>query len=312
MEIRHLRAFVAVADTHSMRQASRRIAVAQSALSRTIRDLERELGVPLFLRTTHGARLTDAGERFLDGARRTLAEASAAIARARDARSGRGGPFVVGVVNPELRPAWIQAALRRYQQAMPGVPVHLEAMASIAMTEAVADRAIDVGLGYELSAGHGLAVAAVTYDALAGVCMARDHVLARRRSVSVADLEPYPFLWYDRAVHPTMFERIFAAFRQVGFAPEHVPAIGQVDANAASAFALVSSSQGWALYPTTAIPALPSTMRYVRLSDLSIPLATNLLRRAEDTTARTRTFAHILDELADDGTERRVRASVSP
>jgi len=301
VEIRHLRAFVAVADAQSVRKAAERLHVAQSALSRTIRDLERELGVALFARSPHGAQLTEGGARFMDGARRTLAEATAAIARARDARASGAGPIVIGAVNPELRPAWIQTALRQFRAAMPEVAIHLESMASIAMAEAATQRAIDVGIGYAMAPSHGITITAVTHDVMAGVIVSREHILARRHSVSIFDLEPYPFLWYDRAVHPTMFDRIFSAFRRVGFTPTLVPAIGQVDANAAAAFALVSSSSGWALYPTTALAALPSTLRYVPLSDVSIPLETDLLVRADDRSERTSVFGGIVRHLHGDG-----------
>jgi DNA-binding transcriptional LysR family regulator len=298
MEIRHLRAFIGVADAHSVRRAAQRLRVAQSALSRTIRDLERELGLPLFARSPQGVRLTRGGIRFMEGARRTLAEATAAIARARDARESTDGPLVVGVVNPELRPAWIRTALRQYRAAAPHVAVHLESMASTAMFEATVTRAIDVGIGYAmLPARSGIAIDTVTEDRMAGVIVARAHRLARRRSISIFDLERYSFLWYDRAVHPTMFDRIFAAFRQLGFTPRLVPAVGQVDANSATAFALVSSGYGWALLPTKARPAVPPTLRYLPLSDVAIPLETQLVTRSDDRSTRTRLFCRIVQGL---------------
>ena len=295
MEIRHLRAFIAVADAKSVRRAAQQLRVAQSALSRTIHDLERELGVTLFARTAHGVHLTQAGTRFMEGARRTLAEATAAIARARDARESAEGPLVVGVVNPELRPAWIRTVLGQYRKAAPKVAVHLESMASIAMVEATLVRAIDAGIGYAmLPARSGVSVETVTEDHMSGVIVAHDHPLARRAKISAIDLEPYDFMWYDRAVHPTMFDRILAAFHQVGFTPRLVPAVGQVDVSSATAFALVSSGYGWALLPTMARPALPPTLRYVALSDIAIPLETQLISRADDRSTRTRTFRRIV------------------
>jgi LysR family transcriptional regulator, benzoate and cis,cis-muconate-responsive activator of ben and cat genes len=301
LEIRHLRAFIAVADADSVRQAAGRLRVAQSALSRTIRDLEHEVGVVLFARNAQGVRITAGGTRFLEGARRTLVEASAAIARARDVRVSGAGHLVVGIVNPELRPAWVQAALQGYRKAMPDVMVHLVSMCPIAMVEAATERVIDVGIGYALAPSHGIRVTRVTDDELAGVLVAPTHRLARRRGVRTVDLEAYPFLWSDRTMHPVLFDRIFAAFRQVGFAPRHVPAIDQVSANAASAFALVSSGFGWILYPSMARPALPPTLRYLALTDVSIPLETDLLRRSDDRSERTRAFVHIVEQLAADG-----------
>jgi LysR family transcriptional regulator, benzoate and cis,cis-muconate-responsive activator of ben and cat genes len=296
MEIRHLRAFIAVADAQSIRRAAYQLHVAQSALSRTIHDLERELGLTLFTRTAHGVELTRGGHRFMDGARRTLAEATAAIARARDARESAEGPLVIGLVTLELRQQWTVSALVQYRKEMPHVLVHLESMASIAMVEAVTTGAIDAGIGYAmLLAAAGVTVDALAEDELAGVMVARRHQLARRRRISIFDLAPYDFLWYDRPAHPTVFERIFSAFQQIGFTPHFVPALGGADLDAA--IPLVSSCYGWSLLPTTSRPTLPPTLRYLPLSDIAIPLEMQLVTRSDDRSMRMRAFRHILLEL---------------
>lgn len=77
MELRHLQTLVAVAEEGSFSRAADRLRIAQSAVSRTIRDLERELGRPLFDRSTHHVELTVAGQLTLDHARATLAAAHA-------------------------------------------------------------------------------------------------------------------------------------------------------------------------------------------------------------------------------------------
>ena len=70
MELRHLRYFVAVAEMENVsRAATQRLHVAQPSLSRQIRDLEDEVGVPLLERTPRAVRLTDAGRAFLASAR---------------------------------------------------------------------------------------------------------------------------------------------------------------------------------------------------------------------------------------------------
>src|SRR5207244_1591118 len=89
MELRHLRYFVAVAEEGSFLRAGRRLRVAQPALSKQIRDLEREVGVKLFERLPRGARVTPAGEHFLRDTRNTLESAMRAVAtdRRADCRS---------------------------------------------------------------------------------------------------------------------------------------------------------------------------------------------------------------------------------
>src|SRR5256885_16878387 len=92
MELRHLRYFVSVAEQGGFLKAAGQLRVAQSALSKQIRDLEREVGVALFERLSRGVRLTAAGEVFLAEARATLERAAGAVAGARRADQRRGAP----------------------------------------------------------------------------------------------------------------------------------------------------------------------------------------------------------------------------
>src|SRR6516225_7900500 len=88
MELRHLRYFVAVGEEQHYGRASRRLRVAQPALSRQIQNLEDEIGFKLFERLPRGVKLSAAGKLFLDDARRILQEVSEAAMRA--ARVARG------------------------------------------------------------------------------------------------------------------------------------------------------------------------------------------------------------------------------
>ena len=83
MELRHLRYFVAVGEEQHYGRASRRLRVAQPALSRQIQDLEEEVGFKLFERLPRGVKLSAAGKLFLEDARRILQEVSEATAHAR-------------------------------------------------------------------------------------------------------------------------------------------------------------------------------------------------------------------------------------
>lgn len=111
IELRHLRYVVAVADAGTTVEAARRLLVAQPSLSQQVRAVERHLGVPLFRRGPRGMTPTPAGEAFVAGARRTLAELDAAVAAARDAPL----PVRVGVCSgvPTALLAEVASTLRR-------------------------------------------------------------------------------------------------------------------------------------------------------------------------------------------------------
>ena len=84
MELRHLRYFVAVAEARSLKLAAEEtLHTTQPSLSRQIRDLEQEIGTPLFTRGAKGVELTPAGRVFLDHSRVMLAQAEAAVQSAR-------------------------------------------------------------------------------------------------------------------------------------------------------------------------------------------------------------------------------------
>src|SRR5262252_8377727 len=123
VELRHLRYFVAVAEMENVsRAATQKLHVAQPSLSRQIRDLEDEVGVPLLERTARSVRLTDSGRAFLEKARVILKLADDAVLKAR----GIAGKQELLVGDWSLGTGRIMPALlRAYQQAMPNVPVKL-------------------------------------------------------------------------------------------------------------------------------------------------------------------------------------------
>lgn len=104
--LRELRVFVAVAERLSFTRAAEDLALTQQTVSKTVRDLESELGVELLERTSRAVRLTPAGEALLRPSRDTLAQAEAAFAAARAVGTGQSGTVRVGItpaIGPETR-----------------------------------------------------------------------------------------------------------------------------------------------------------------------------------------------------------------
>src|SRR6478736_9522047 len=123
MELRHLRYFAAVASHGSFSRAANNLHLTQPALSRQVKDLEEELGVPLFLRGTNAVTLTEAGELFYEEARDLLARADQAILRVR----GQAKQEILRVgYGPSLTSGLMPRAIEKLQAAAPGVRLELE------------------------------------------------------------------------------------------------------------------------------------------------------------------------------------------
>src|ERR1044071_8566194 len=97
MDLRHVRAFIAVADALNVTRAAERLHISQPPLTRHIRQLEEELGVTLFIRHRHGVTITDAGRRLLEKARSLDAAATDFIATAGQSKRADSNRIRIGI-----------------------------------------------------------------------------------------------------------------------------------------------------------------------------------------------------------------------
>lgn len=113
MELRHLRYVIAAVERGSFRQAAIVLGIQESAVSRRIRDLEDEIGVALFIRSSGGVRLTQAGERFLKRARRAVDQLDHATFDAAAFGRGEAGTVRIGILS-SLASGFLCNLLRTY------------------------------------------------------------------------------------------------------------------------------------------------------------------------------------------------------
>src|SRR5215470_13554404 len=124
MNLRHLRAFVSIADAGGFARAANRMNLSQPALSRQIHALETELGVPLFDRIGRRVQLTSEGEDLLRRSRHLLAEADSLGERARSLKAGQTGILRVGAT-PQVIENLLADFLPHYRRRHPGIEVDL-------------------------------------------------------------------------------------------------------------------------------------------------------------------------------------------
>src|SRR5260221_7314961 len=126
MELRHIRYFLAVAEERHFTRAAAKVGIGQPPLSQQIKDLEAEIGAPLFHRVAHGAELTAAGEAFLEGVREIPTFAERATKAARRASRGETGSLRVGYTASSAFNAVVPAAIRAFRRAYADVDLTLE------------------------------------------------------------------------------------------------------------------------------------------------------------------------------------------
>jgi DNA-binding transcriptional LysR family regulator len=189
MELRQLETFVAVAEEQGFSRAGDRLHVVQSAVSATIRALERDLGARLFERSAHRVELTDAGRVFLPAARRTLAEAAAARDAIDELRGGLRGIVRLGFFQAQRRPqVSVARILSTFAADHPCVEVKLRGGTSLAHADDLRARRLDLALVI-LSPG---AVPGLEWDVLhsddSQLMVPADHPLAASSSVELGQL----------------------------------------------------------------------------------------------------------------------------
>lgn len=219
MELRHLRYFVAVADTENVSRAALTLHVSQPALSRQIRDLEVELGFSLLDRGARSVRLTDAGRTFVEGARAVLRRADEAVAEARTIATGGGRTLDVGyATSPTVR--ILPPALRAFQRLQPAVRVRLHDLSTEGMLTGLRDGTLHIAflVCSTRSLLRGLRSAEL---ARLGTCLAVSpgHPLSRRRRVTLTEISRQPLIAFTRKDYPDYHETLSALFAKTGLRP---------------------------------------------------------------------------------------------
>ncbi|SIQ34474.1 LysR family transcriptional regulator [Micromonospora avicenniae] len=194
MELRHLVTFTTVAEEGSFTKAADRLRVVQSAVSATVRNLERELGVTLFERTTHRVELTCAGRVLLPEARRTLAAADGLREVVDQLRGGLRGTVRLGVMLAQRAPAVnVAQLLADFRDEYPDVKVELQVGPSQQHAADLRSGRLDLAyLALPRRDAGGLHLTPIDTQVMQ-LCCAPDHRFAGRSEVELCELTDETF-----------------------------------------------------------------------------------------------------------------------
>jgi DNA-binding transcriptional LysR family regulator len=216
LELRHLRAFVAVAEELHFTRAARRLHLAQQALSVQIRQIEDELGTQLFERTTRRVELTEAGRTLYAHAVPILASVAAAweqTARAGAGEIGRLAVCYTPTVADEALPLIVDELHARY----PAVRLRACEMWQAESVEAVTAGRFDVGFARcPAGLGEDLECASIREESL-GVVLGSAHPLASDHAVAIETLGWETLYIWPRELSPGFFDCVLGGLRAHGF-----------------------------------------------------------------------------------------------
>jgi len=245
MELRHVRYFVAVADSLSFTKAADKLRIAQPSLTRQVKGLEAELGAQLLDRSNKQVRLTKEGDHFLAGARRLLSYSADIVSSLHSLTEPQPAAINIGYVpNPFQRA--LPASLALYEKEFPTVSINLFAMPSLEQVRSLGERKIDLGFVGLLdpACAPGLEFQTVAPYRVVLV-MPKDHRDAQPKPIQLKELASMLFIGLSDNSYHGYGSWLGKTCQEAGFTPRIV----QIADNEVALLQAVRSDLGVALLP---------------------------------------------------------------
>lgn len=241
-DLRHLRAFLAVAEALHFKRAAEALCITQPALSRLIKGLEEDVGSTLFSRTTRQVELTDAGKLFLAESRKAITHLERGIHLAQRASEGDIGHIAVAYNDFSINGV-LPRILDIFKEKYPDISIELVYMPSHEQHKAIQDHDIDVGFLIGPLELEGVSTHRSARERIV-VALPRRHPLAERNSVRLAELANEKFILGTESGWQEFREFVFRSCMKAGFTPHII----QEASTSNGIFGLVAANMGVSLY----------------------------------------------------------------
>ncbi len=189
MELRQLRYFVSIAENLSFSEASKVLCITQSTLSQQIKQLELELGTPLFIRTSHSVALTEAGHELLPYAKSTLYDAEMCAVRVADLNRLSTGSLRIGVTysfSPILTETLIS-----FMKLYPGIKLDILYRPMAELMDLLRRRDLDFVLAFKPTQALEGVESHILFQNYLSAIVRDTHCLASKQRISLDELAEY-------------------------------------------------------------------------------------------------------------------------
>jgi len=251
MELYQLGYFLEIARQRSFTRAAGRLHMAQPALSQQMKNLEAELGTPLFNRGRKEVQLTAAGKTFLPRAESLLTQAAAAKAAVSDVADLRGGKLTIAAI-PSVSACLLPEVVRGFHKQHDQVALQMIEDSSERVADCVESGLADIGF-LQLPASKSAFKAQTILTEPFVLLVGKSHPLASQKAVLLRQLSAEAFIFYKGRARDTALE----SCRKSGFEPRTVCESGELG----TVRALVAAGLGLAIVPRLAAGNLPNTIR---------------------------------------------------
>lgn len=291
MDLRHLRYFVAVAEEQNFSRAAERLHMAQPPLSRQVKQLEDELGVRLFDRTGRGVVMTEAGQLFLEEARRLLVQADQVVRMVERLGNGEVGRLALGFV-PSASNSTLPPLLRLFSERFPNVELFLHEMKPHEVVQRLHGEQIDVGFLYLPFEDSALDCRTVSREPLV-VALPETHPFIAEPEIDLRTLADEPFILPMGYQMPGLHAQVMEVCRQAGFVPR---AVQKEVWLMQTIVGLVAGSIGVALVPASLQNLSRTGVVYRKVRDLSPTVEMGAIWRRNDSSSVLRSFLSLVKE----------------
>lgn len=187
MEIRQLRAFLAIAEAKTFTAGARRVNVTQAAISMQIRQLEEEVGLQLFTRTPRRVLLTEAGEYLLERARRIMREHDSALAEIAEVAGAEHGRLRIGSASAMFATKQLPGILQKLKDKFPNAEISVTSGTSQTLVEKIMHGEVDIAfVSLPVESSH-VSIDHLFSDEIVAIAHP-DHPLANDKFISAATL----------------------------------------------------------------------------------------------------------------------------